>query len=122
MAAEPPIYDLVLLLDSQADDERRDEIAGNVQQAIESDGELVGRHDWGVRATAFEVRKRTDADYRLIQFRGPPALLERLNHTLKITDGVVRFRIIKLRPGTPPPPDLSPSAAPAAAAPAADES
>ena len=53
------------------------------------------------------MRKRADADYRLLQFHGPPELLEQLDHTLKITDGVIRFRIIKLRPGTPPPPDLS---------------
>jgi small subunit ribosomal protein S6 len=119
MATEEPIYDLVLLLDTQADDERRSEIVDNVEQAIERGGELVGRHDWGVRATAFEVRKRPDADYRLLQFRAQPELLEQLDHTLKITDGVLRFRIIKLRPGTPPPPDLSPSVA--AAAPAAEE-
>jgi small subunit ribosomal protein S6 len=119
MATEEPIYDLVLLLDSQADDDRRNEIVDNVGQAIERSGELVGRHDWGVRATAFEVRKRTDADYRLLQFRGPAELLEQLDHTLKITDGVIRFRLIKLRPGTPSPPDLSPSVV--AAAPAAEE-
>ena len=59
-----------------------------------------------MRATAFEVRKRTDADYHLLQFHGPVELLEQLDHSLKITDGVLRFRIIKLRPGTPPPPDL----------------
>jgi small subunit ribosomal protein S6 len=29
-----------------------------------------------------------------------------LDHTLKITDGVLRFRIIKLRAGTPPPPEM----------------
>ena len=33
--------------------------------------------------------------------RAPPELLEQLNHALKITDGVNRFRIIKLRKGTP---------------------
>ena len=42
-----------------------------------------------------------------------PALLEQLDHNLKITDGVLRHRIIKLRPGTPDPPDLRPSAQPA---------
>jgi small subunit ribosomal protein S6 len=57
------------------------------------------------------VRRHPQADYHLIQFRGPAALLEQLDHNLKITDGVLRFRIIKLRPGTPPPPDLSPAAA-----------
>jgi small subunit ribosomal protein S6 len=118
MATEPPVYDLVLLLDTQADDERRTEILENVQTAIEQGGEIVGRHDWGVRPTVYEIHKRPDADYHLIQFHGGNELLERLDHTLKITDGVLRFRIIKLRAGTPPPPDLG--AAPAAAAPAGD--
>ena len=73
-----------------------------------------------MRTTAYEVRKHADADYHLLQFRGTPELLEQLDHNLKITDGVMRFRIIKLRPGTPPPPDLRPAAA-AAAAPAEAE-
>jgi small subunit ribosomal protein S6 len=109
MAAEPPLYDLVLLLDTQTDQERRDAIVENVSAVIEQAGELVSRHDWGVRATAFEVRKRTDADYHLLQFHGPVTLLEQLDHSLKITDGVLRFRITKVTPGTPPPPDLTPA-------------
>jgi small subunit ribosomal protein S6 len=120
MATEPPVYDLVLLLDTQADDERRTEILENVQTAIEQGGEIVGRHDWGVRPTVYEIHKRPDADYHLIQFHGGNELLERLDHTLKITDGVLRFRIIKLRAGTPPPPDMRPAAVAAAATAAAE--
>jgi small subunit ribosomal protein S6 len=117
MATAPPVYDLVLLLDTQAEDERRAEILNNVQAALERGGEVIGRHDWGVRPTAYEVHKRPDADYHLFQFHGPSELLEQLDHTLKITDGVTRFRIIKLRAGTPgPPDDMAPTAAPAAAA------
>jgi small subunit ribosomal protein S6 len=55
---------------------------------------------------AFEIRHKTDAEYHLLQFEGPREVLEALNRTLRITDGVTRFRIIKLRPGTPPPPDV----------------
>jgi small subunit ribosomal protein S6 len=115
MAIEPPLYDLVLLLDTQADDERRTEILDSVQAAIEAGGEVVGRHDWGVRPTVYEIQKRPDADYHLFQFHGGTELLEQLNHTLKITDGVLRFRIIKLRTGTPAPPDMGPVSAPVAA-------
>jgi small subunit ribosomal protein S6 len=119
MATEAPLYDLTLLLDTQMETERRDQILANVEHAIEASGEIVGRHEWGVRQTAYEVRKHTDAEYHLIQFHGAPALLEQLDHNLKITDGILRHRIIKLRPGTPPPPDLS-AAATATAAPVAD--
>src|SRR3954465_6959279 len=115
MATEAPLYDLTLLLDTSMEDTRRDQILANVEHAIEGNGEIVGRHEWGVRQTAYEVRKHTDAEYHLIQFHGPRELLEQLDHNLKITDGILRHRIIKLRPGTPGPPDLSATAAPAAA-------
>jgi small subunit ribosomal protein S6 len=115
MTTEAPVYDLVLLLDNQIEQERRDTILANVEDAIDRDGEIVGRHDWGVRPTVYEVRKHGEADYHLIQFHGSSALLEQLDHNLKITDGILRFRIIKLRPGTPSPPDMRPTAAAAVA-------
>ena len=118
MATEAPLYDLVLLLDTSIEDERRDQILANVEHAIEDAGEIVGRHEWGVRPTAYEVHKHKDAEYHLLQFHGPPTLLDQLEHNLKITDFVLRFRIIRLRPGTPGPPDMR---APAAAATATAE-
>ena len=104
MATERPTYDLVLLLDPEADEERRTNILASLETVIEGQGAVVSRHDWGVRPTAYEVRKRGDADYHLIQFHATPQLLENLQRMLRITDGVVRFRIIKLEPGTPDPP------------------
>src|SRR3954452_13791479 len=61
MATEAPVYDLTLLLDTALEDERRDTILANVEEAIDRSGEIVGRHDWGVRTTAYEVRKHADA-------------------------------------------------------------
>jgi small subunit ribosomal protein S6 len=121
MAREAPIYDLILLLDNSIEQERRDVILANVEDAVDRNGEIVGRHDWGVRPTVYEVHKHKEAEYHLLQFRGNTTLLEQLDHNLKITDGILRFRIIKLRPGTPPPPDLRPAAVAAAAAPDAAE-
>src|SRR3954470_11139601 len=116
MAKEAPVYDLILLLDTTIEQERRDTILANVEDAIDRAGELVGRHDWGNRHTVYEVRKHSEADYHPIQFRGSAALLEQPGHNLKITDGILPFRIVKLRPGTPPPPDLRPAAMAAVAA------
>ena len=110
----PPMaapYDLMLLLDPNAPEGRDEQILGDVEQAIAAGGSLIGRHDWGLRRMTFEIDHRPEADYYLFQFEGDVPLLDRLNHMLKITDGVLRFRIIKLRAGTPPPPDPKPEAA-----------
>ncbi len=119
MTAESPTYDLTLLLDPEIEEARREKIVSDVEVLIQQHADLIGRHDWGTRKTAFDVRKHPDADYRLIQFHATSPLLESLNHALKITDGVLRFRIMKLRPGTPGPPEMPPPTA--ASAPADDE-
>ena len=110
MAAQ---YDLMLLLDPNAPEGRDEQILGDVDNAIATSGTLIGRHDWGLRRMTFEIDHRPEAAYYLFQFEGGTDLLDRLNHMLKITDGVLRFRIIKLRAGTPPPPDPKPAGAPA---------
>jgi small subunit ribosomal protein S6 len=102
------LYDLMLMLDPNVPDERHAEILQNVQTAIEAEGSLVGAHDWGTRRMTFEIDHRPEAAYHLFQLEAEPKLLERLDHTLKITDGVVRFRIIRLKPGSPPPPPPRP--------------
>jgi ribosomal protein S6 len=122
MAAETPVYDLTVLLDADAPSERRAEILGAVEGAISNGGEIVSKHDWGVRNLAYEIDHHKDAEYHLIQLTGPPELLDRLRTALRVTDGVLRHRIIRLPSGMPPPPSLRPeprAAEPAAAAEAA---
>ncbi len=105
-------YELVLMLDPEAPDGRRDEVAGETQQRIESSGALKHADTWGTRKLAFEIRQRTEADYRFYRFEGGNELLEQLDHSLKITDGVLRFRIFKVDDGTPmiaPPPTAQPA-------------
>ncbi len=114
MAKEPDLYDLIVLLNPAMEEDRLLKIMGDLELLIDQHGNIVSRHEWGVRKTAFEIRKSAEADYHLIQFNGSNELLEALNHALRITDGVLRHRIIKLRPGTPPPPDLRASVTAAA--------
>jgi small subunit ribosomal protein S6 len=105
MAATKPLYDLVLMLDTSAEDARHDEILKTVEDAVTKGGEVVNKQEWGPRAMAYEIRHKKDADYHLLQFHGTPDLLSELQRSLRITDEVVRFRIIKLATGTPPPPE-----------------
>jgi small subunit ribosomal protein S6 len=105
-----PLYDLMLLLDPGAPSDRQETILRDVQGLLESGGNVVGNYDWGTRRMTFEIDHRPEAAYHLFQFETEPggALLERVDHSLKIMDGVLRHRIIRLKDGSPPPPMPSP--------------
>jgi small subunit ribosomal protein S6 len=118
MPATKPIYDLVLLLDLGAEDDRRAKIVADARAAISAEGELVGDQAWGTRPLSYEIEHREAADYHLLQFSGPPSLIAALEHTLRITDGVIRYRVIKLPPGSTPVAASAPPAAPPASDPA----
>jgi small subunit ribosomal protein S6 len=97
----------MLMLESGLEDARADEILSAVENAIGQGGSLVGRHDWGNRRMTFEIAHHPEAHYHLFQFNATPELLESLARTLRLTDGVLRFRIIRLAPGTPDPPHVA---------------
>ncbi len=50
---------------------------------------------------AYEIERRTEADYRWFRFEAPRELLGQLDHNLKIADGVLRFRVFKVDPDAP---------------------
>jgi small subunit ribosomal protein S6 len=100
-----PLYDLMLLLDPGVPSDRHDAILTDVKALLDSGGNIVTDQEWGTRRMTFEIDHRPEADYHLLQFETEPggALLERVDHSLKIMDGVLRHRIIRLKDGTPPP-------------------
>src|SRR5436190_3917336 len=89
------------MLDPEAPDERRDQIVAEARSRIESAGTIKHDTAWGMRKMAFEIRRRTEADYRFFRFESDPPLLRSLDHELKIADGVLRFRIFKVDPRSP---------------------
>jgi small subunit ribosomal protein S6 len=107
-----PAYDLLVLVDANAPDERREQILTAIRKQIDSgEGELKSDVDWGARKLAFEIRHRGDAHYHLFQLESSPELLKQLEHSLAIDDAVLRHRIIRLDKGVPEnPPTPSPSA------------
>jgi small subunit ribosomal protein S6 len=98
------VYDLMLLIDPNAPEERRTAAVSEAESLLGNGGEIVAQQDWGQRRMAYEIDHRPDAEYRLYQFNGDNDLLQQLNQRLRINDAVLRFRIIKTKPGAPLPP------------------
>ena len=98
------------MLDPQLDAPARDALAQEARGQIEGAGTLKHENTWGLRKMAYEINRRTEADYRWFRFEAPSELLDSLDHNLKIADGVLRFRIFKVDPeragdrAAPPPP------------------
>lgn len=106
------------MLDPGLEDSARDKLADEVRKRIDSEGNLKHEDSWGMRKLAYEIRQRTEADYRWLRFEASTELLDQLDHSLKIADGVLRFRIFRVDPRSPviaPPAASAPSAPPAAA-------
>ena len=89
------------MLDPQLDAPARDALAQDARGQVEASGSLKHENSWGLRKMAYEINKRTEADYRWMRFEAPAELLDSLDHNLKIADGVLRFRIFKVDPGAP---------------------
>jgi small subunit ribosomal protein S6 len=99
--AAPREYELVLMLDPNLDAPARDALAQEARGQIEAGGSLKHENSWGLRKMAYEIDRRTEADYRWLRFEAASELLDSLDHNLKIADGVLRFRIFKVDPSAP---------------------
>jgi small subunit ribosomal protein S6 len=117
MADQPRLYDLMLVLSTTVDEERAAKVLSDVQTQIASGGGAMERNDdWQQRPLAYEINHQAEGHYHLLQFTlEDPSMLDSLSYNLRIDDAVIRHRIIRNVPGTPPVPDAPPVAAPAVA-------
>jgi small subunit ribosomal protein S6 len=92
-------------------DAARAKIVSDAEAQIKAQGELLRHDDWGNRTLTYPIDRKTEAEYHLFQFHsGSAELLSSLDRTLRIIDGVLRFRLIKLKPGVPDAPVMHTSA------------
>jgi small subunit ribosomal protein S6 len=84
-------YEILLMLDPDLSEERQEEIIVRIRELIEKgDGSWVGHDPWGKRRLAYEIDKKTDGIYHLLQFDAEPETVDELTRILKISDGVIR--------------------------------
>lgn len=94
-------YELILMLDPRAAEDAREKVAADTKARLEAKGTLNHEANWGLRKMAYEIEQRGEADYRFYRFNGDKPLLDELDHSLKITDGVLRFRVFRVEPDAP---------------------
>jgi small subunit ribosomal protein S6 len=89
-------YEIMLILDPELAEERQNEIVARMRELIETrGGSWVGQEPWGRRKLAYEIDKKTEAHYHLVQFDAEPVTLDELTRVLKITDGAMRHMAVR---------------------------
>jgi small subunit ribosomal protein S6 len=117
-------YEIMLLLDPELAEERGNEIIQRIRDSVDgAKGSWDGHEPWGRRRLAYEIGHKGEAVYHLLLFSAPTETLAEITRVLKITDGVMRhgaYRRVKGSTNTKAPAQI-PAGAPAASAPAEDD-
>lgn len=92
-------YDLVVLLDADAPTDTRNKIVTDAQALIAQAGEVKANKDWGTRQLPYLIDHHEQAAYHIFQFESDPEAISKLGRGLKLTEGVLRFRIFETEPG-----------------------
>ncbi len=89
-------YELLFFVAPTIEDETRLAVMKRIETTIaEGEGKVDNVEDWGKRKLAYEVAGLAEGDYTLIDFHANPANIAELDRVLRITDAVVRHKIVR---------------------------
>ena len=90
-------YEELLLLSPELGMDECQEIVGNLSAVIEREGGTVVKvDDWGVKDTAYPVRKFTRGRYIRMEMDLPGRAVAELERNVRITEGIFKFITVRL--------------------------
>jgi ribosomal protein S6 len=89
----PNSYELVVLLDADAPTDTRTKIVKDAEGLLAKHGDVKATKSWGVRELPYEIDHHGEADYSVFRFDAEATAIVTLDRALKLTEGVLRFRI-----------------------------
>lgn len=97
MAKRP--YEVMLIVDTSLDDQVIQNVIKRTSEQITTLGGSLGRTEkWGRRKLAYEINKKTDGYYTLIEFEAEPAQIAEFDRMLRLADEVIRHKVIQVPP------------------------
>ena len=89
-------YEILLLLDPDLAEEPQAEVVTRVRDLIEKGGGTFTRHDaWGKRKLAYEIDKKAEGIYAVVDLQAEPAVVKELDRQLNLNEAVLRTKVIR---------------------------
>jgi small subunit ribosomal protein S6 len=100
-------YELMLVLRPDVADDKSQAIVDRTTRGIvASGGQIVKVAPWGRRRLAYPIDRHREGSYQIILFEAPPDAITELEHTLLITEEVLRHLVTRVdRPAKATPGD-----------------
>ncbi len=89
-------YELLYIIDNDLSDEAKEAIIAKINAVVtDNGGKVDGVDKWGTRKLAYAINYKTEGYYVLVNFSAAATLPDEVERVLRITDGVVRFMVVK---------------------------
>jgi len=89
-------YELMLILDPEADEERLGSVMDRVRSSIgDHSGEVLSEDHWGRRKLAYKVGTFTEGNYHLAHLQMETEGTSALETNLKLNEDVIRHLLIR---------------------------
>jgi small subunit ribosomal protein S6 len=90
-------YELMLVLRPDTADDRVQQILDRTTRGIaEADGQIIKVSPWGRRRLAYPISGQREGSYFIVVFESPSDAVERLEHSLNITEELLRHLITRV--------------------------
>jgi small subunit ribosomal protein S6 len=91
-------YELMVILDPELDDRTVQPSLERFLKVVTTDGGTVDTVDiWGRRRLAYEIQKKSEGIYAVVNFTSEPATAKELDRQLGLNESVMRTKL--MRPG-----------------------
>jgi small subunit ribosomal protein S6 len=90
-------YELMLVIRPDvADDKSQALVDRTTRQIVAAGGQIVKVAPWGRRRLAYPIDRHREGSYQIILFEAPATVIMELEHTLLITEEVLRHLITRV--------------------------
>ena len=91
-------YELMVILDPELDDRTVQPSLERFLKVVTTDGGSVDNVDiWGRRRLAYDIKKKSEGIYTVVNFTAEPATAQELDRQLNLNESIMRTKL--LRPG-----------------------
>ncbi len=90
-------YEVMVLIDSDVDERQAPALVDKHLEVITKDGGTIDNIDiWGRRRLAYDINKKSEAIYAVLQLTAEPATVSEMDRLMSIDEKVVRTKVLRL--------------------------